>query len=1003
MALAVFLGIIVVEAAILIPSARNYERDLFVRLEHAGLASVKAGFLAQAHYSERNLLFLGELFSRNSDVRGGALYRDDGNLIGTFGETPELTVPVAGNGSGLLSADGNRYEVFWPAEATGLPFAVIARLDASWIRGEVRAFVWRIIGLVLLISTVVSAVTLLTVGWLVLVPMLGLRRTLLAAADDPEHPERYRFDASRADELGDVNKTINDLLGRIAGNIVKLREREDALNDANECLEQRVAERTAELVESETLLRAVVDNAPAEVALKDTDGRYELINREVARRYHVTEEEAKGKTVHEIYPKAAADQTVVEDRKVLDTGKTVVTEEQVVYDDAVHTNLVVRFPVKNPAGKITKIGVFATDITERKRAEAALRESETRVLLVMENLPAPVAYVDNRQRYQFVNNAYESWLGRPRDDIVGRQVRDVLGDENYDRMQGQIERTLAGDPVSFEMMISLRGEERHVHASYVPHAGKQGEIEGMFALITDITDRKRAEEVLRESEARVRMVLDNVADCIVTSDEKGRILSFNPAAERVFGYAADEVIGENVSLLMDAPDRGRHGAYIRSYLRTGKGKILGVGPRDVTGRRKDGLTVPLDLAVSEMFLGGARVFIATLRDATDRRVAEVHLQQALKLEAVGQLTGGIAHDFNNLLTVILGNLQLLERRVGGDERLSKRIRAASGAALRGAELTKRLLAFSRRQVLEPEVTDLNNLVAGMDDLLRRTLGETIEINVSLEADLWPVRVDVSQLENALLNLAVNARDAMPQGGKLTIETANARLDEAFAARHTFMTAGPYVMLAVNDTGSGMPPEVIEHAFEPFFTTKEVGKGTGLGLSMVYGFVKQSGGHVIIYSEEGHGTTVKLYLPRAEPGDAAAVEEAAPGPAVEAGGETILVVEDDAAVREIAVSLLRDHGYHVLEAEDGAAALKILDDHPDIDLLLTDVVMPGGMGGPDLARNARERRPDLKVLFTSGYAEHAIAHGGVLGEGVEILGKPYQTDEMMLKVRRVLDS
>ena len=392
----------------------------------------------------------------------------------------------------------------------------------------------------------------------------------------------------------------------------------------------------------------------------------------------------------------------------------------------------------------------------------------------------------------------------------------------------------------------------------------------------------------------------------------------------------------------------------------------------------------------------------TVQDITEVKQTEAQLQQAQKMEAVGQLTGGVAHDFNNLLTVILGNLQLLERRVEGDARIQKRVRRASDAALRGADLTKRLLAFSRRQVLEPEVVGLDGLVAGMDDLLRRTLGEAIEIKTALADELWPATVDRHQLESALLNLAINARDAMPSGGKLTIETANSRLEDEYVARHAYVVTGDYVMLAVTDTGTGMSPEVIEHAFEPFFTTKGAGKGSGLGLSMVYGFVKQSRGHVNIYSEEGHGTTVKLYLPRAKPGDEAVAEEAAPEVVVRSEGETILVVEDDAAVREIAVALLEDRGYRVLEAGDGRTALGVLDEHPDIDLLLTDVVMPGGMGGPDLARNARERRPDLKVLYTSGYTENAIVHGGVLDEGVEMIGKPYQTEELAQKVRQVLD-
>ncbi len=571
----------------------------------------------------------------------------------------------------------------------------------------------------------------------------------------------------------------------------------------------------------------------------------------------------------------------------------------------------------------------------------------------------------------------------------------------------------AGLDLPFIVVSGMIGEER---AAAMMRAGAHDVIlkDSLARLIPAIErelaeaevrrERNRAEDEIRQLNLHNELILNSAGEGVYGLDLEGRTTFINPAAAMMIGWEPDELIGQRQHDILHytKPDGSPYPSEdcpIYAAFKDGK-------PHHVSNEvfwRKDGTCFPVEYTSTPIREDGELVgAVVVFHDITERKAMEAQLLQAQKMEAVGQLTGGVAHDFNNLLTVILGNLQLLERRVEGDERLSKRVRAASGAAMRGAELTKRLLAFSRRQGLKPEVVDLNELVAGIDDLLRRTLGETMEINAALEADLWPVRVDLNQLENALLNLAINARDAMPQGGKLTIETANAPLDEEYVARYPYVASGDYVMLAVSDTGSGMPPAVIERVFEPFFTTKETGKGTGLGLSMVYGFIKQSGGHVNIYSEEGHGTTVKLYLPRAEPGDAAAAEEAAPGPAVEAGGETILVVEDEAAVREIAVALLEDRGYRVLEAEDGAAALKMLDDHPDIDLLLTDVVMPGGMGGPDLVRNARERRPDLKVLYTSGSTEDAIVHGGVLDEGVEMIGKPYQKDELAQKLRRVLD-
>ena len=384
------------------------------------------------------------------------------------------------------------------------------------------------------------------------------------------------------------------------------------------------------------------------------------------------------------------------------------------------------------------------------------------------------------------------------------------------------------------------------------------------------------------------------------------------------------------------------------------------------------------------------------------------LRRAQRLEAVGQLTGGVAHDFNNLLTVVLGNAELLVELNQANPQQRKLAEMISAAAQRGAELTQRLLAFARKQALVPKVVALNPLVAGMDPLLRRTLGEHIEIELIRAAGLWPTLVDPGQLENALLNLCLNARDAMPGGGRLTLETANARLDADYAAAHIDVEPGPYVMLAVSDTGSGIAPEHLKRVFEPFFTTKATGKGTGLGLSMVYGFVKQSAGHVAIYSEVGQGTTVRLYLPRARDEDAGAdgaVTGGDPGELASAmllgGSGTILLVEDDTAVRAYALSQLQGFGYTVIEAADGPSALAILQQRGDIDLLFTDIVMPGGMNGRALADAARQLYPGLRVLYTSGYTENAIVHHGRLDEGARLLGKPYRRSELHRAVRAAL--
>jgi signal transduction histidine kinase len=387
-----------------------------------------------------------------------------------------------------------------------------------------------------------------------------------------------------------------------------------------------------------------------------------------------------------------------------------------------------------------------------------------------------------------------------------------------------------------------------------------------------------------------------------------------------------------------------------------------------------------------------------------REQAEAQAAQLQRMDAIGQLTGGVAHDFNNMLGIIVGNLDLAQRRLErGSADIMRYIDGAMDGAQRGATLTRRLLAFARKQPLQPTVIDVNCLVSGMSELLRRTLGEHVEIECVLAGGLWRTCADPGQLEGAIVNLAVNARDAMPSGGKLTIETMNAHLDEAYADENPDASPGQYVLIAVTDTGTGMPPEVARRAFEPFFTTKEVGRGTGLGLSQLYGYLKQSGGHAKIYSEQGRGTTVRLYIPRFSGSEQTPATQAAAQPIRPVGkvDETILVVEDEAGMRATTVETLRELGYTVRHAPDGPTALSILDEQPDVALLFTDVVMPG-MSGREVAEAALRRLPHLKVLYTTGYTRNAIAHGGRLDDGVELLVKPFTGDQLARKVRSVLD-
>ncbi len=537
--------------------------------------------------------------------------------------------------------------------------------------------------------------------------------------------------------------------------------------------------------------------------------------------------------------------------------------------------------------------------------------------------------------------------------------------------------------------------------------GSDGTLHGFGKITRDITERTAAEAVVRASESKLRSlidtVLDTVVDGLITIDREGAIQSYNKACISLFGYAPDEVLGCNVRMLMPEPYHSEHDRYLAAYHATAKPKIIGIG-REVMGRRKDGTTFPMELAVGESAEGGNHSFVGIIRDLTERREADKQrdqLRQAQKMEAVGQLTGGLAHDFNNLLAIIIGNLDLLSELRQDDVVTDELVRDALDSALRGADLTRRLLAFARRQPLQPERADINELIGSIVKLLSRTLGENIAIELALAPNIWPVQIDRAQFEAVIANLATNARDAMPRGGALLIDTRNGRLDEAYAAAHTEVTPGDYVVVEVSDSGCGMPPEIVMRIFEPFFTTKEQGKGTGLGLSMVFGLVKQSGGHITVYSEIDKGTTFRLYLPRSDV-TASVVDERQDEIVSRGGTETILVVEDNPGLRRIVVRQLGDAGYHVLEASDASAAMAVIESRTPIHLLLTDIVMPGDMDGRDLSRAAMALRPMLRTLLTSGFPDARLGGVGAHATGSRLLSKPYRKEELRRTVREVLD-
>jgi prevent-host-death family protein len=666
------------------------------------------------------------------------------------------------------------------------------------------------------------------------------------------------------------------------------------------------------------------------------------------------------------------------------------------------------------AGEYLEIGgeprllVVSHDITERKRAEAALkeREAQLRQAQVMAKIGAFVwddltgrciycseelAALDDMSVAEFMEKqgTNESILSRIHPDDRTR----------YKEVTTAATENATAYDIEYRVQ-SAAGRHMHWREMGEPVFDEHGRVVRTFGTVQDITDMKRAEEALKLSEGRLSQAtqLAGLGHWVWDATED-RCLYCSEEHASLHGLSVEEYIRRSSTLegefsLTHPEDREQVKAAFRA-LRAGEG--FEIEYRAVTPDRQ--VRHVREIA-RPVFDGDGAVIqeFGTAQDITEMKQAEEQLRQAQKMEAVGQLTGGVAHDFNNLLAVIMGNAEILQDRVGDDDRSTQ---AVIRAATRGAELTQRLLAFSRRQPLRPRTVDLDGLVAGMFELLARTLGETIEVEAVAGRGLRPALADPGQVENALLNLAINAQHAMPAGGKLTIETANVVLDAEYAATYLEVSPGDYVLLAVSDTGTGMAPEVLEHAFEPFFTTKDVGEGSGLGLSMVYGFAKQSGGHVTIYSEQGRGTTVKLYLPQAEgpgPDTGEAVERDAPG----AKGERILVLEDDPDVRTLAVSLLEGLGYEVLEAQDGKEALVVLARDSRVDLLLSDVVLPGGMSGPQLAEEARRRDPGLKILFMSGYPEKAVRRNGSLGKSVEVLSKPFRKHDLAERVRAVLD-
>jgi hypothetical protein len=614
----------------------------------------------------------------------------------------------------------------------------------------------------------------------------------------------------------------------------------------------------------------------------------------------------------------------------------------------------------------------------------------------IENTPLAVVEWDLEFRVVSWNPAAEKIFGYSREEAVGNRGSFIVPSQWHSQVD-QVWKLLLnqkGGSRSTNNNVTKDGRTISCEWYNTPLVDESGKVIGVASLVQDVTERERAE-------AKFRGLLESAPDAMVVTDREGRIVLVNAQTERLFEYKREELLNQPIEMLMPARYRDSHPTRRTEFAENPS--VREMGKRlELMGLRKDGTEFPIEVSLSPLETEQGMLISSGIRDISERVALEERLRQSQKMEAVGRLAGGIAHDFNNLLTIILGYSQILKDGLQAEGRLADSTGQIKSAAERAAGITRQLLAFSRKQVLSPRVINLNDIVLNLDSLLRRLIGEDIEVLTVPATDLGTVKADPGQIEQVVMNLALNSRDAMPRGGKLTLETSNAVLDETYAREHQPVEPGRYVMLAVSDTGTGMSAETLTRIFEPFYTTKEVGKGTGLGLSMVYGIVKQSGGYIWVYSEPNQGTTFKIYLPRVDQPVEEAGAERHPG-SVSRGTETILLVEDDPQLRELSSSVLKHCGYNVLTAatpEEGIAISEA--NHHDLRLLVTDVVMPR-INGRQLAERIQKVCPRIRVLYISGYTDNAIVHYGVLDPGLWFLPKPFTLAALVAKVREVLDS
>lgn len=842
------------------------------------------------------------------------------------------------------------------------------------------------------------------------------------AAAAEQGPYRIEFRLRRADG---VYRWVIDAAaprfgedGRFLGHVGSVididerREAEDALRRVN------------------TLLEAVMEAVPGVVYAKDHAGRMLAANRGTVELVGKPLTQIIGRTDVEFLDDAAqAEEVMANDARIMVANRTEVLEEAVSRPDGSRaTWLSTKAPFRDAGGAVIGLVGSSIDITERKDTEERLRESEarlseerTRLATLIESLPVGVCFLTPAGDVLLSNPAYRRFVphGILPSDLPDTDQRWAGWNENgqpLSREEYPGARALRGEATAgTEFLRRAADGDNWLRVSGVPLSGAGGQLAAAIVVLIDITEQKRAQEALeRLNESLEAQVAERTADrdrmwrlstdLMLVARFDATITAVNPAWTTLLGWSEAELIGRPFIDLVHPEDR-------ESTLMEAARLADGLTTLRFENRyqRKDGSYRFLSWTAvpDESFIHAvARDVDAEKKAEAELEQAQEQLRQAQKMEAVGQLTGGIAHDFNNLLTGVIGSLDMMQRQMakGVTDKVERYANAAVTSANRAAALTHRLLAFSRRQPLDPKPTNANRLVTGMEELLRRTIGEAVQLEIVTAGGLWQTLCDPHQLESGILNLAINARDAMPEGGTLTIETCNAHLDDAYSARQKEVKPGQYICICVTDTGVGMTADTIQKAFEPFFTTKPIGQGTGLGLSMIYGFARQSEGYAKIYSEVGKGTTFKLYLPRYY-GEGEEAEAQVAGLRDEhrtQHGEIVLVVEDETAVRALVVDVLEELGYRAIEAVDGPSGLKLLHSTLRVDLLITDIGLPG-LNGRQLAEAARERRPGLNVLFMTGYAENATIANGFLEPGMEMITKPFAIDALATRIRAMIEA